>query len=116
MILCIYIYIYLLILINLNVYIFNLYIYIYVNIFKYLIRSLIYFYVHRYSCGPLAGIILLYILHIFKICGGGGAADTMARPWGLLTPRAPKELFPTFQKIIWSRNRCFSYGCAPYFE
>ena len=39
----------------------------------------------------------------------------MAPPWGLSTPRAPKELFPKFQKVIWSRNRCFSYGFAPYF-
>ena len=39
----------------------------------------------------------------------------MASPWGLSTPRAPKEFFQHFKKVIWSRNNCFSYGFALYF-
>ena len=34
---------------------------------------------------------------------------------GALNAESPKELFPKFQKIIWSRNICFSHRFAPYF-
>ena len=39
----------------------------------------------------------------------------MAPPWGLPTPRAPKELFNYFLKVIWSRNMWFSYEFPLYF-
>ena len=31
----------------------------------------------------------------------------MAPPWGLSTPKAPKELFPHLLKVMWSRNMVF---------
>ena len=60
----------------------------------------------------------------------------MTPPWGLSTPRAPKELFQKFRqsnmgalnadspkiyfskvskKVIWSRDMCFSFGFPPNF-
>ena len=38
----------------------------------------------------------------------------MAPPWGLSTPRAPKNFFKNVQKVSWSRNKCFPHGFAPY--
>ena len=34
---------------------------------------------------------------------------------GALNAESPKQFFPKFRKIIWSQNKCFSYGFAPYF-
>ena len=67
----------------------------------------------RYQC--LHGLLMRSGIDIASILVACWHNFSYGPTVGALNAESPKRTFPKLQKVIWSRNRCFSYGFLPYF-